>query len=150
MGACKDALMLVLLDSNIYFSALISPCNLPARIIRAWQNGRFCLLTCQQQIDEIREASRNPKFRDLFQSHQIGTMLNNLYGATLWQRQLPRKHQAADPADSYLLDLMDAAQPDYAVTGDKRSGLLEIGKLGRTKILSATAFCSSVLHLASS
>jgi predicted nucleic acid-binding protein len=77
-------------------------------------------------------------------------MLNHLYRATVWQGPLPRMHEAADPADSYLLDLMEAAQPDYAVTGDKRSGLLEIGKLGRTRILSATVFCSSVLHLASS
>jgi hypothetical protein len=42
---------------------------------------------------------------------------------------------------------MEAAQPDYAVTGDRRSGLLEIGKLGRTKILGATAFSLHVLHL---
>jgi putative PIN family toxin of toxin-antitoxin system len=139
--------MLVLLDSNIYFSALISPRSLPARIIHAWRNDRFSLLTCQQQIDEIREASRNPKFRDLFQPPQIGKMLNNLYSATVWPEPLPRMHEAADPTDSYLLDLMEAAQPDYAVTGDKRSGLLEIGKLGRTKILSATVFSSRVLHL---
>ena len=58
--------MLVPLDSNIYFSALISPLGSPARIVHAWRNGRFYLLTCQQQIDEIRVASRNPKFRDLF------------------------------------------------------------------------------------
>jgi hypothetical protein len=139
--------MLVLLDSNIYFSALISPCNSPARIIHAWRSGRFTLLTCSQQIDEIREASRNPKFRDLFQPHQIGKMLNNLYSATVWPDPLPRKHEAVDPADSYLLDLMEVAQPDYAVTGDKRSGLLQLEKLGRTKILSATAFLSHVLHL---
>ncbi|MGO9436076.1 MAG: PIN domain-containing protein [Terracidiphilus sp.] len=62
--------MLVLLDSNLFFSALISPHGLPARIVKAWQNGRFDLLTCQHQIDEIREASRNPKFRTLFQAHQ--------------------------------------------------------------------------------
>jgi putative PIN family toxin of toxin-antitoxin system len=139
--------MLVLLDSNIYFSALISPRNLPARIVHAWRNGRFYLLTCQQQIDEIRASSRNPKFSALFQPHQIGTMLNHLYCATVWPVPLPRKHEAADPADSYLLDLIEAAQPDYAVTGDKRSGLLQLGKLGRTKILSATAFSSQVLHL---
>jgi putative PIN family toxin of toxin-antitoxin system len=139
--------MLVLLDSNIYFSALISPRNLPARIIHTWRNGRFHLLTCRQQIDEIRAASRNPKFRDLFQPHHVGTMLNHVYGATVWPDPLPRKHKAADPADSYLLDLIDAAQPDYAVTGDKRSGLLQLEKLGRTKILSATAFLSTVLHL---
>jgi putative PIN family toxin of toxin-antitoxin system len=144
----KETLMLVLLDSNIYFSALISPQGTPARIIYAWSDGRFCLLTCQEQIDEIRDASRHPRFRSLFHPHDMGTMLNRLYGATVWPGPLPRKYDAADPTDSYLLDLIETAQPDYAVTGDKRAGLLQIGKLGRTKILSATAFNSSVLHLA--
>ena len=74
-------------------------------------------------------------------------MLNHLHGANLWQEPLPRKHQAADPADSYLLDLIEAAQPDYAVTGDKRSGLLQLDRLGRTKILSAKSFLSQVLCL---
>ena len=139
--------MLVLLDSNIYFSALISPQGLPALIVHAWRNGEFHLLTCQQQIDEIREVSRNPKFRALFQRHRIGTMLNHLYSATVWQGPLPRSHEAADPGDSYLLDLIEAAQSDYAVTGDKRSGILELNKLGRTRILNASAFCADVLHL---
>ncbi len=140
--------MLVLLDSNIYLSALISPLGFPARIIiHAWMRGRFRLLTCQQQIDEIRKASRNPKFRALFQPHQVGVMLNNLYGAELRTGPLPRKHAAADPTDSYLLDLIEAAQPDYAVTGDRRSGLLQLNVLGRTKLLPASSFCHSVLHL---
>jgi predicted nucleic acid-binding protein len=34
-GANAEALMLVLLDSNIYFSALISPLGFPARIVLA-------------------------------------------------------------------------------------------------------------------
>jgi len=139
--------MLVLLDSNIYFSALISPLGFPAHIVHAWRNGRFSLLTCQQQIDEIRVASRNPKFRHLFQPHHVGDMLNHLYGATLWPDPLPRKHQAADPVDNYLLDLIEAAQPDYAVTGDKRAGILQLDNLGRTKILKASVFCTDVLHL---
>ena len=75
MGTSADTLMIVLLDSNIYFSALISPLGSSARIVKAWKNGRFYLLTCQPQIDEIREASRNPKFRDLFQPHHIVKML---------------------------------------------------------------------------
>jgi putative PIN family toxin of toxin-antitoxin system len=142
--------MIVLLDSNIFISAMLSRHRSPGIIYDAWLQDRFRVVTCQQQIDEIRAACRNAKFRDRLQPHHIGTMLNHLYGATVWPDPMPRKHEAADPADSYLLDLMEAAQPDYAVTGDKRSGLLQIGKLGRTKILSATAFCSSVLHLAGS
>ena len=147
MGTGADALMLVLLDSNIYLSALISPLGSPARVVHAWRNGRFYLLTCKQQIDEIRGASRNPKFRDLFQPHHVGEMLNHLYSATVWDGPMARRHEAADPTDSYLLDLIEAAQPDYAVTGDKRSGLLQRDKLGRTKTLKATTFCVEVLRL---
>jgi putative PIN family toxin of toxin-antitoxin system len=139
--------MLVLLDSNIFFSALISPHSLPANIIHTWRLGRFQLLTCRHQIDEIRSTSRNPKFRGLFQPALVGAMLNHIYGATVWPEPIPRKHQAADPADSFLLDLIEAAQPDYAITGDKRSGLLQLGKLGRTRILNASSFCAEVLHL---
>jgi putative PIN family toxin of toxin-antitoxin system len=139
--------MIVLLDSNIFFSALISPGGPPRAIYDAWLRGRFRLVTCQQQIDEIRIASRRSKVRTQFHPNEVGTMLNHLYSATVWQEPLPHKHEAADPADSYLLDLIEAAQPDYAVTGDKRSGLLQLDKMGRTKILCATDFCSQVLHL---
>jgi len=139
--------MLVLLDCDIIFSALISARGVPARIVNTWQDGGVDLLTCQHQIDEIRIASRNPKFRALFQPHEVGAMLNHLYRATVWPKPLPRRHKAADPTDSYLLDLIEAARPDYTVTGDKRSGLLQLGKLGPTKILTARAFCAEVLHL---
>lgn len=73
-------------------------------------------------------------------------MLNRLYGATVWRESLPRKHKADDPTDSFLLDLIEAAQPDFAVTGDKRSGLLKLETLGRTKILNAGEFCVDVLR----
>jgi putative PIN family toxin of toxin-antitoxin system len=147
LGSGADALMLVLLDSNIIISAMLSLTSTPAQIVDQWRDGRFRLLTCPQQIDEIRAACRNAKFRDRLQPHYIGTMLNHLYGATVWQGPLPRRHEASDPTDSYLLNLMEAAQPEYAVTGDKRSGLLRLDTLGRTKILSATVFLTQVLHL---
>lgn len=138
--------MLVLLDSNVFISALLSPGGKPAQIVDQWRDGRFHLLTCQHQIDEIRIACRIPKFRDRLQPHHIGTMLNNLYGATVWPAPLARSHEAPDPTDSFLLDLIEAAQPDYAVTGDKRSGLLQLERLGRTRILGVSAFLSQVLH----
>ena len=137
--------MLVLLDSNVIISALLSLRGASARAVDEWRDGRFQLLTCQHQIDEIRAACRAPKCRDRLQPHHIGIMLNHLYGATVWPDPIRRKYQAADATDSFLLDLIDAAQPDYAVTGDKRSGLLQTGTLGRTKILRVSDFCADVL-----
>lgn len=139
--------MLVLLDSNIFISALLASRGAPAAIYEAWLQKRFRVVTCQLQIDEIRIACRNPKFRGQLVPHLVGEMLNNLYNATVWPAPIPRKHQAADPADSYLLDLIDAAQPDYTITGDKRAGILQSKSLGRTKIVIASNFVSTVLHL---
>ena len=139
--------MLVLLDSNILWSALISPKGPPRRIYGAWLAGRFELLTCPQQIAEIRSASRYPKFREILQPHRVGVMINNLYRATVWEEPLPQKHEAADPEDSYLLNLIEAAKPDYAVTGDKQSGILAVRKLGRTSIWTARDFCEQILRI---
>jgi putative PIN family toxin of toxin-antitoxin system len=139
--------MIALLDSNLFISALISPHGAPGLIYDAWLQDRFRVVTCQEQIDEIRAACRNVKFKDRLQPHHVGTMLNNLYGASVWPASLPHRHEAADPTDRFLLDLIEAAQPEYAVTGDKCSGLLQLDKLGRTKILKASAFCAEVLHL---
>ncbi|WP_425532186.1 hypothetical protein [Aromatoleum anaerobium] len=38
-----------------------------------------------------------------------------------------------------------AGKADYLVTGDRRAGLLQRGHLGRTRILTPTAFCAEVL-----
>jgi putative PIN family toxin of toxin-antitoxin system len=143
----KETLMLVLLDSNIYFSALISPQGRPAQIIHAWRNGRFRLLTCQEQIDEIRDASRHPRFRSLFHPHEIGAMLNRLYAATVWPAPIPREHVAADPTDSFLLNLAAAAEAHYLVTGDKRSQILALKKICATSILTPREFCEQVLQV---
>jgi uncharacterized protein len=145
LGPKEAPLVLVLLDSNIVLSALLSSAGHPAIIVDAWRSGRFVLLTCQQQIDEIRQASRYTRLQHRLQPHRVGSMLNHLYGAVVWPEPIPRKHTAADPADSFLLDLIEAAQPDYAVTGDKHSGLLQRRKLGRTRILTASSFCADVL-----
>ena len=77
----------------------------------------------------------------VLQQHDFGTLVNLMHRAMVYG-SIPRKQKAADPTDSYLLDLIDAAQPDYAVTGDKRSGLLQLGILGRTRILNAGRFVS--------
>ena len=139
-GVGPTRLMRVVLDSNILFSALISPHAPPGRIYQAWRQGRFDLVTCAIQLDEIRRASRYPKFRDILQPHRVGRMLNNLQGAIIVTR-LPGGDEAADPDDAWLLALADAGQVQFLVTGDKRSGLLARRRVGDARIVTAAAFC---------
>lgn len=49
--------MLVVLDSNVLLSALISPHGIPDLLYRAWRSGRFELVTSTIQLDELRRAS---------------------------------------------------------------------------------------------
>jgi uncharacterized protein len=112
--------MRVVLDSNIFLSALISPHAPPHRIYQAWREGAFELVTCSRQLDELRRASRYPKFKDILQPHRVGLMLNNLRRATVIER-LPAGYEIADPNDAWLLTLADVAKVDYLVTGDKRA-----------------------------
>jgi uncharacterized protein len=132
--------MRVVLDSNILLSALLSPHGPPHRIYQAWRRGRFELVTSTIQLDELRRASRYPKFRGILQPHRVGQMLNNLQGATVLNH-LPGGHEAADPLDAWLLALADIARAHYLVTGDKRSGLLAKRRIGIASILSAAEFC---------
>jgi uncharacterized protein len=67
--------MRVVLDSNVLLSALISPHGPPHRIYEAWRQRRFDLLTCPTQLDELRRASRYPKFRGILQPHRVGRMV---------------------------------------------------------------------------
>ena len=63
--------MLVILDSNILFSALISPHTPPHSIYQAWQHGYFERVTCDEQLEEIRQASRYQKFANILQPHRV-------------------------------------------------------------------------------
>ena len=135
--------MLVVLDSNVLLSALISPLGAPRRIYEAWRKGRFELVTCKEQIEELRRASRYPRLRSILQPHLVGLMLNNLQRAVIVEL-VPAKHHAKDPNDSCLLDLADCAEADYLVTGDKRAGLLELESVGTARIETATIFCKTL------
>jgi len=73
--------MRVVLDTNVLLSALISPHGAPDAIYRAWRAARFEVITSQVQLEEIRRASRYPKFKQVLQPYQVGTMVNNLQRA---------------------------------------------------------------------
>lgn len=136
--------MRVILDSNILLSALLSPHAPPHRIYKAWREDVFELVTCFEQIEEIRRASRYHKFKDILQPHRVGLMLNNMQKATVIE-SLPDGYEAADPDDTWLLALADAAKAHYLVTGDKRAGILSLGKVRQTQIITASTFCEKVL-----
>jgi uncharacterized protein len=136
--------MRVVLDTNILFSALISPHGPPDTIYRAWRAARFEIVTSRTQLDEIRRASRYPKLQSVLHPAKVGAMINNLQRAVVLER-LKIEIEATDPEDSFLLAMALAGDADYLVTGDRRAGLLQRGHVERTRIVTPTVFCTEVL-----
>lgn len=136
--------MRVVLDTNILFSALISPHGAPDAIYRAWRAARFEVVTSRTQLEEIRRASRYPKLQAVLQPAKMGTMLNNLQRARVLEK-LTITLEADDPDDAFLLAMAVQGEADYLVTGDRRAGLLQRGSIERTRIVTPAAFCSEVL-----
>lgn len=139
--------MRVVLDTNVLLSALISPHGAPDAIYKSWRAGRFDLVTSSAQLAELRRASRYPKLKTILQPHLVGTMINDLNRAIVLETlpDLPDDVAINDPHDLFLLAMSISGEVDYLVTGDYRAGLLQMGSIGRTRILNPTNFCREAL-----
>jgi len=139
--------MRVILDTNVLLGALISPHGPPDAIYRAWRAARFELVTSTHQLAELRRASRYPKLKNILPAHRIGTMVNNLQRAVVLEHlpPLPQGVEIDDANDVFLLTMALAGEADYLVTGDRRSGLLKRGSIGRARIVTPADFCAQAL-----
>jgi putative PIN family toxin of toxin-antitoxin system len=133
----------VALDTNILISALLLASGHPAAIYRAWIAGRFTLVTCEEQIEELRAVLQKPALAERIRPHRAGRLVNELRRVAKMVEQLPRVRRSPDPNDDYLLGLAEAGRADYLVTGDK-SGLPALGSHGRTRIVSAREFAAGM------
>jgi len=133
--------MRVVLDTNILVSALLVQVGHPAAIYRAWQEGHFRLLTCAEQIDELKATLHKPAIAARIKPYKAGRLVNALKQLTESIDPLPRVKRSPDPTDDFLLAVSEAGKADYLVTGDK-SGLLALKRHQTTRIVSARDFAA--------
>lgn len=139
--------MRVILDTNVLLGALISPNGPPDVIYRAWRAARFELITSVTQLNELRRASRYPKLKSILPAHRIGTMMNNLQRAIVLTQlpALPNNIDMHDQNDAFLVRMAFAGKANYLVTGDRRAGLLQLGHIEATRIITPKYFCTKIL-----
>jgi hypothetical protein len=131
--------MRVVLDTNILVSALLVQQGHPGAIYRAWQEGSFTLLTCAEQLDELKATLRKPAIAARVKPYKAGHLVNELKELADTIGPLPRVERSPDPTDDFLLALAEAGKADYLITGDKM-GLLSLDRHGVTRIISASEF----------
>lgn len=114
-------------------------------IYGAWLEGSFGLLTCEEQLEEVKATLAKPKLKKYVRQAQTGKLVNELRLFAEFITELPTVRRSPDPGDDFLLALVEAGVADYLVTGDK-GDLLLLGRHGRTNIVGASQFCKKVLR----
>lgn len=118
--------MRTVLDPNVIISALLSPSGAPARILRAWLNGRFELIVSPRLLDELQRALGYPKLRTRIEADESQRVIELLAVSAVLASdpEQPPTTRSPDPEDDYLLALAEAERAAL-ISGDEH--LLGLG-----------------------
>ena len=131
--------MKLVLDTHILVSALMSKRGASHLIYRAWRDKRITLLTCTEQLLEVREVTRRVAVALRIKPAEAGRLMNSLRMLAVVLDDLPDVQRSSDPKDNYVLALAQAGGARYVVTGDK-SGLLALRRHANAEIVTAAVF----------
>ena len=70
--------MRVVLDTNVLLSAFFNVDSPPYKLVQAWMDGRFEVVTSPRQIEEIVRVARYPQIRQLLEPAEVGWLINRL------------------------------------------------------------------------
>ncbi len=140
----------VVVDTNVFVSALLSPAGAPAQVLRAWRERRFLLLTSAEIIAEIAETlsrfiGRAPYTVTLEDVKGVVTLLKNDAleipgGVDVSDADIP------DPDDLVFLACALGGGADVIVSGDKH--LKSLGDYRGIPILTARDFITRLNQIA--
>lgn len=109
----------VVLDCNVFVSALLSPNGGPAQMLDKWADGDFDLIVSPLLLAELEKVLNRPKFHASIDRVHIDALLTGLEeDAVLVGDPRPRPGATPDPGDDYLLALAQEADAQCIVSGD--------------------------------
>lgn len=112
--------MRAILDPNVLISALLSRSGTPAKVVRAWLEGRFELIVSPTLIDELERAFAYPKIAARIEAAESAELLDWLQREALVVEdpEEPADSRSEDPGDDYLLALAETERAAL-VSGDR-------------------------------
>jgi putative PIN family toxin of toxin-antitoxin system len=130
----------VVLDTNVLISAQIARGGTTDAIVQAWQGRAYTLLTCEEQIEELRDCFSRPWLvPERIRRHEAGRLINHMRRFAVFVASLPAVTRSPDPEDDFLLALAGSGRADYLVTGDK-AGLLPLRTHHGARIVTSSEF----------
>jgi putative PIN family toxin of toxin-antitoxin system len=139
-------LLRVVLDTNVFVSSLLSTEGPPARLLNAWREGRYMLVTSPQIIAEIVGALESPRIskKYLIRQKDVENLVDLLKtdavlvpGQGAVKGPVPR-----DPRDEMFLACAIDPNADCIVSGDRH--LLDLQSYRDIPILTVKEFAEKL------
>lgn len=112
----------VVIDANIYVSALLKPDSNPSRIIEMVREGALTLLISKPIVEELRRVLCYPKVQRIHgrSAKGVGEFLRRLQKiAVMTPASLSITAVPGDPTDDKYLVCAVEGRADYIVSGDR-------------------------------
>lgn len=126
--------MRIVLDTNVFVSALITKHTPPDLLYQAWEAGAFQLVTSVAQLNELQRVLAYEKLHPYIAREEAGALLDTIGAAVDVVDSLPRIEASPDPDDNVIVATAMAGNADLLVTGDK-SDLLRLESVGGIPIV---------------
>ncbi|MCL7452167.1 MAG: putative toxin-antitoxin system toxin component, PIN family [Anaerolineae bacterium] len=129
------------LDTNVLISGLLSEGSPPRWLVDAWLDGRYVLVTCLYQVEEISHVLDYPRIasRLRLSDAEVDLILAALLSqAEVVGGDLRLPGVSRDPKDDPLVACAMEGAADYLVSGD--ADLLDLGKHENTRMVSPREF----------
>lgn len=126
----------VVIDTNLWVSYALNPLKSHVRTILV--NQEIELLTSEEQVVELSEVLRRPKFQKSFLEYRMDQFLVMFKEAVLSIPITSKVTVCRDPKDNFLLSLVKDGNADYLLTGD--ADLLILDVFGSTRICTIRVF----------
>lgn len=128
--------MRIVLDTNILISGLISSGSAPAVLIDLWLDQQYVLVTCAEQLEELRRVAEYPHLKKRLDRRIFLSFISQLSKSSVMSGKLPEVNVCSDPDDNFIVACAIAGKADLIVTGDKKH-LLSLVKIQDIHIISA-------------
>ena len=128
--------MRIVLDSNIFVSALISGEGSPGRLLAAVKREGITLVTSPYQLDELRSVLARERLKPYIRPREADDLLYHLQAVGMVVTDLPVVSVSPDPKDNPILATAVAGEADLLVSGDK-GDMLALGNIEGIPIVTA-------------
>jgi hypothetical protein len=136
---------LVVLDTNVLISALLSQKGAPIQLLRAWRSREFNVAVSEAILDEYKRviAYGHLKGKLQFAGRPVETIISEFQEfGILIEPSGEWPIVPGDPDDAMILACAVAGRADFIVSGDRH--LLDLGQYQGVRIFTPAAF---LLHL---